>query len=430
MEGTMKKLTIIALSVFLLFGCKKEEQKFDQETSLFSSGLLAVMEDDKWGYINEEGDVVIDFIYDRATAFYEDTAIVAIDFEYFLIDKLGNQVFTDRYEYIERSDQDGYLFYVESVFLGIMHPDGTKLTEAIYDSSIYDYEDGLFLLSHEMKIGFIDDEGETVIDFSYDYAYPFSSGYAAVLLDNKWNYIDLEGNIHIDAEAQIANPFDENGLAIIAKRIDNQNVYYLMNTEGEYILEDMQDILGTGPIYAAEKNNTYQLYKKDGTLFNDQIIDHVIEMDQYYIRAFDGGNLKEYLYQSDGSLRVQGMSGSVIYQPLSISDMNLNYYQLIENHVVKLYTDQKMIEIEADEIIQYLANNQFIVLRNDQTGIINSKNEVILAFEYDGLAYTSDGYYLYQKDGLIGFMDHQFNVIVEGTYEAINIFYNTFETHA
>lgn len=42
----------------------------------FSEGLAAVKRGDKWGYINESGEVVIDFQYDRAHSFSEGKALV------------------------------------------------------------------------------------------------------------------------------------------------------------------------------------------------------------------------------------------------------------------------------------------------------------------------------------------------------------------
>ena len=47
-----------------------------EDAGRFSEGLAPVKQNGKWGYINEEGDVVIDFQYDRAYTFNEGYAVV------------------------------------------------------------------------------------------------------------------------------------------------------------------------------------------------------------------------------------------------------------------------------------------------------------------------------------------------------------------
>lgn len=418
----MKKLMIILFFIFILFGCKKEEDNVEGITNLFNSGLLAVGKNNQWGYIDQNGEVIIDFSFDYASAFFEDTAIVREDGLYYVINKQGEAVFSERYEYIERLE-DGHMLYTENVFFGLMNQDGTKISDAIYDNGRYEYQDGLLLISKNLKFGFIDLNNDIIIDFIYDFAFPFSHGLAPVLKDNAWNYIDMEGNIVLNVDSQRATAFDEEGCAIISKGIASEEKFYLINLEGEYILEDMEAIVGSGPIYAVETDNVYKLYKKDGTLFNHDTIDHVIDVQDYYVFAFHDGNISHFLYDEDGTLLATATNNDGFYLPLDIRNIHKPYFQVREQGQVKLYYEDDVIEVEADEFVQYVDPDHYILQRGLYKGMIDNENNVILPFEYINLFKSSDNFYIFETSEGIGFMNSQFEVLFEERYEAINTDY-------
>lgn len=62
--------------------------------SLFlpSEGLIAVLKEDKWGFINKRNDVVIPFLYDKGRAFHSGRARVDINREKLWINKLGETI--------------------------------------------------------------------------------------------------------------------------------------------------------------------------------------------------------------------------------------------------------------------------------------------------------------------------------------------------
>jgi hypothetical protein len=57
------------------------------------------------------------------------------------------------------------------------------------------------------KWGFIDINGNQVIDYKYDDAKSFSDGLAAVCLGDRWEYIDDKGSVIIDISMDDAEPF-------------------------------------------------------------------------------------------------------------------------------------------------------------------------------------------------------------------------------
>ena len=60
--------------------------------------------------------------------------------------------------------------------------------------------------------GFIDKEGNWIVEPRFESAYSFSEGMAAVRLDDNWGYIDSNGNMVIEPKYKDALGFSE-GLA-------------------------------------------------------------------------------------------------------------------------------------------------------------------------------------------------------------------------
>ena len=65
----------------------------------FSEGLAKVKINDKWGFINKSGKIVIDNVFDDAFSFREGMAVVKIDDKYGYIDKRGTMVVEPQFDY-------------------------------------------------------------------------------------------------------------------------------------------------------------------------------------------------------------------------------------------------------------------------------------------------------------------------------------------
>ena len=63
-----------------------------KDISLFSDGLSAVKKEEKWGYIDTSGKLVIQNIYDKAEDFHDGVAAVKKGDQTWFIDKRGRKV--------------------------------------------------------------------------------------------------------------------------------------------------------------------------------------------------------------------------------------------------------------------------------------------------------------------------------------------------
>lgn len=138
------------------------------DAGIFENGLSAVSTNVggvlKYGYVNDSGDVIIPFVYSSAQKFKYGKAIVSQNGKYGIIDIEGRVVIPFEYTGFNPS---------------------------------YDYN-VIAAADTGSKWGLISFDNKNLTDFTYDYIYEFSDGYAAVLKDHKYGVIDTNGNLIVD----------------------------------------------------------------------------------------------------------------------------------------------------------------------------------------------------------------------------------------
>lgn len=162
----------------------------------FSEGLAPAYKDEKYGFIDVNGNVVIDFKYDKVYDFSEGLACVEKDGNFGYINKKGETIIDFQY-----SDPS------------------IRFSNVIYGKNISSFINGIACVKKDGKFGYIDNTGKLLIDFKFDYGWPFYNELA--LTSN--GYIDRNGNVVIDiTKYDVANSFSNN-LAKIGKRDESRS---------------------------------------------------------------------------------------------------------------------------------------------------------------------------------------------------------------
>ena len=188
------------------------EPQYDYAYS-FSEGLASV-NNGNYGFIDKTGKQVIPCIYEDASDFSDGLARVDKDGKYGFIDKTGKVVVEPQYNWIDhfyeglaQVDKDGKYGFIDKT--------GKVVVEPQYDY-MHSFKDGLAMVEKNGKYGFIDKTGRVVIGLQYDYAGSFSEGLAAVHKDGKCGFIDKTGRVVIEPQYDRAYSFSE-GLAAVHK---------------------------------------------------------------------------------------------------------------------------------------------------------------------------------------------------------------------
>ena len=145
----------------------------------FNDGFAIVgVQGNGYGYLNQQGKLVVPAIYDQAEAFQENKALVKQNDKWFFIDESGSEI-------PMKALKDNNYEVIDSFREGMCKVSTMKIG----------YRDLAYHSDHECYAGmwgYIDDKGEEVIPPQYIYAHSFKSGVAIVCKgnwtrDEKWD---------------------------------------------------------------------------------------------------------------------------------------------------------------------------------------------------------------------------------------------------
>ncbi len=159
---------------------------YDYVITSFSEGVTQAGLKGKWGFVDKTGKEVIPLMYEDATKFSEGVASVKLNGKWGVIDASGQEVIP----------------IVNTFFIG-------NFTEGLAPAEMSGNPTTLY-----GKWGYVDKTGREVIPFTYEWAGPFSNGYAYVKLNDKWGFVDKTGKEVIPLIYEDAAKFSEGAASV------------------------------------------------------------------------------------------------------------------------------------------------------------------------------------------------------------------------
>lgn len=176
-------------------------QAYDYSYEEFSHNLLAFVKQNKIGFMNTQGEVILSPQYSLVTNFSEGLAGAKLD------QKLG---------YI---DQTG-AFVIQPQF-----------------DSVQPFKEGLAPVEIQGKWGYIDRTGNLIVHPQFDYAMPFSGGLGRVILEGKQGFVNLKGEVVISPQFSQCESFSE-GLA----KVKLDEGFGFINPQGEIVIQTSYNV--------------------------------------------------------------------------------------------------------------------------------------------------------------------------------------------
>jgi hypothetical protein len=177
--------------LILAKGDKVELLKY-QEFQERSFGRTGVMFQNKWGFLDENGNEIIPVRYDTVGAFYNDIALVMLNGKTGLIDRNGKEKIPVVYDLLTDAGEK-LILAVRNDKWGYLDVNGKEIGGLKYEGADV-FSEGLAAVMTNNKIGFIDTTGKLVIECKFSkLASRFSGGKAAVEKDGKIIMIDRTG---------------------------------------------------------------------------------------------------------------------------------------------------------------------------------------------------------------------------------------------
>lgn len=218
--------------------------KFDEAWG-FAEGLAPVRVGEDWGYTNKKGEIVIKPQFFQADSFSEGIASVGIYWPrrkiidatvgyYGYVDKNGRVITKDKFDVafdfsnglamIQTEDsKDGFIDHTGKIVLYFDAWSGFSNDRAMFKTNSN---------MPDSKIGYIDKTGNVVIPAQYHFGTNFLEGLACVSKEKGFGYIDTEGNTKIDFVFDGCDVFSE-GLAAV--RVDGK--YGFIDESGKMVIE-------------------------------------------------------------------------------------------------------------------------------------------------------------------------------------------------
>lgn len=253
----------------------------------FHHGLALIRQKDKFGYINKENRIVVPLLYDDVEIF-------------------GTTITHEYGSYIDtvscKGDWGGVAMSVKrNDKWGFVDRTGIEIIPCRYDvvENFLVKDDKVIPVGIDSLYGYISNHGESMIPFVYEYAGRFKSGLAPVVMNNKLGFIDKEGNIVIDlfydpifefndvkGIAQVKGDLFFNDEIVLRKN----GQWGLVNKSGEevfpFIFDDyITSVLSGSGTYHILMKDQEKCYILDDSLFSEKEFEN-----EDILRKIENGN--------------------------------------------------------------------------------------------------------------------------------------------
>jgi hypothetical protein len=192
------RLTFFLAVALVCMACGREDEMTTGESAeeVYMSDYAGPA--DKWGFMNNQGEVVIPPVYDQVSAFTSGVAAVSREGRWGYIDHDGEVVvnyaylaawpFREQLARITRFDRTPCILRLSG--------DTTCLKGV---DVLYDFSHGIARFERATRYGYVDGNGEIVIDPVFERAWDFHGGLARVVRDGKYGVIDTSGTFVVKA---------------------------------------------------------------------------------------------------------------------------------------------------------------------------------------------------------------------------------------
>lgn len=382
--------------------------------------LYQISKNNKWGFINTKGEIVIEPTYEFENDFSNEFALVANEEFVGYINKKGETVIDFIYD-----DGSNFVEGVASVIKGDSVALINKLGDKVLDfnfSEISVPKNGVILAKKTInnKYVYLDVMGKELFESKeFDYAETFTDSLAIVGIGEEFGIINHNGEILLDLEYKK-----------ITRDVDS--LFIIQNNESKY-----------GVISLPTKNLVIPFLYDDISKSSEE--KYTVFKDEYYgyfdingnaitkisFKRFKG-DLEQTKYKGNFSLtKIRGKYGIIDTLGKKVFPNIFDGIGEIVDYPVpckkrgKWGYVTKKITLWLPYKYTYAGafrNGVAIVAKDGKYGVINSKKKVVISFKYSKLSEFKDEYYLAVQKNKYGIIDKVGKIILPFRYDNIKEF--------
>ncbi len=265
----------------------------------------------------------------------------------------------------------------------------------------------------QSKWGFSDVSGKLVIPARYDEVYKFFNNYAQVVIKGKWGVIDPGGRIIVPVVYDQISQNEWNGRQFFTVGVGER--HGLMNSAGKLIAPVKYDELYVLPLedYA------------EATI----VVNNVTK--QFWIRQDGKVETKKPLPKPESGKREDpegpGMPDKkIVIMPFNGYDQPYNRNGK-QGYLIAKYDKYDTIPPVYDELNpEFLSREVAAVKKDGRWGIVDTKNKLIIPFQYEGVCsvYSLSNLYACKKDGKCGIIRPNGEIVIPFEWDDLSFMQN------
>lgn len=460
-----------AVMIMVIVSIVKLIKNNKTNVQLIATTYFTVLENDKWGVIDNKGNSVISPQYDEMITIPNNQKALFIctydvnevdgTYKTKLINEKNEQLFSE-YEAIEAIDnyRELNVWYEDNVLkvrkdgkYGLINFNGDKILDTVYDEidSLKGVKNSL-IIKKDGKVGICNNYGNIIADTIYkdikSLGNNYENGYIIIDSNNNYGVIGIDKIIIIEPkyeEIKYIGSYDFYSVKVDGKSylfdkvnmstlqfaydvienitgdnviVKNNNKYGIVDKEGTKKVEIAYDYLeyAFSNYYIAKKDGKYGVIDNNGTqLIEFKYVDMVSNKSGEFIRA-DIDDIESVLFNSSLEEKVTGI----------VSEINESkeYIRVRVNQEYRYY-NFKLEEKENKDI--FSANTLFLIKENGKYGYVDKNGQKVIECIYDDAKEQNTyGYCAVQKDGKWGSINGNGVVEQETTVDLTNNLYIDF----
>jgi hypothetical protein len=433
-------LAILIAAIVLLASCSEQAGKLRAPVKL----------NGKYGYIDENGTMVIEAKYEDAMAFIRGSAVVSIKDKYGLIDKNGNEITPFQYDSIIPFSAACCIVQQNNKFGFIANGTGKVLVDPNYDR-VYYYTDELCVVEKGQGLGIVNSEGKLMCEPVLQDLQEFNGPCAIVTQYDTTDQLNYLMSIVSGSGSGKAGLINRSGKIIIQPQYDEifddaahgyyfplirdkninadtlpensplfyQGLYGITDTTGKIIAVpqfDEQPVWGEN-FFRVRVNNKYGFADKSGKI--------VIPAQWEYATAFNEGkaivsdNGKTGIINTNGEIVQSNLGeGAGLYQfhaGLARCRSNSGLYGFLNDK------GERVIPVKFDAADDFDPEIRMaIVSENGNYGVINTAGQFVIPANFEFIYYLGRGFYqVALADGQVGVIRKDGKKILTESFDEI-----------
>ena len=381
----------------------------------FEDGITKVELNNRYNFINKNGEFLFDRWYDFVGEFKDGYAKVMLSDRYNFINKNGEFLSDRWYNYIG-DFKDGYaIVKLNNKYNLINNIDGKPLFDEWYDC-IYNYKNDYARVKLNTKYNFINTKGKLVSDKWYDSVEDFKDGFAKVFLSGKGNnFINKNGEYKFDEWYDHIEDFKDGYAKVKIIKNYKKIIYNFINIDGKLVSDEWYDeVYNFKNGYAEVKlNGKYNFINKEIKLVSDEWYDDAGDFRDGYLRVKLNG--KYNFINKEIKLVFDEWYDDAGEFKDGYAKVKLNGKYNLINKKIKLVFDEWY-----DDIKDFKGYASYAEVKlNGKYNLINRKRELVSDEGYDYIGDFKFGYALVELNDKYNFINEEGKIMLDKWFYSV-----------